>query len=89
MTDIGPPKIVLSLDVSFEPHLQSALVRFRYLRPDAEVETHPGHVKIALSQNHEEADQVAQDFQFCLYREKIYRETLQLRQTMIRGLMGR
>lgn len=88
MTDQTYEKITLPVDVLFEPHLASALVRFGYLRPVVQVEAQPGQVTITLPHNNGELSMVAQDFQFCLYREKIYHETLSLRQTIIKGLMS-
>lgn len=81
--------ITIPVDASFEPYLPNASARFAYLRPDVRLEAQEKCVVIKLAASDDEIATVTQDFRFCLYREKIYRETLPLRQTLIQGVMGR
>lgn len=81
--------ITIPVDAAFEPYVANTVARFGYLRPDVKLEVQEHCVVINVAASDEEMANVTQDFRFCLYREKIYRETLPLRQTLIQGVMGR
>ena len=70
------------------PYLADAVVRFRYLYPAVNV-TIDGAVVIASGDGLVSASEIEQQFMFCLYRQKIYVETLPLRRTLIAGVVGR
>ena len=89
MTNQDMRTITIPIDAAFEIYLANTVARFGYLRPEVKLEAHEKCVVIKLAASDDEIATVTQDFRFCLYREKIYRETLPLRQTLIQGVMGR
>lgn len=70
------------------PYLADAVVRFRYLYPGVNV-TIDGAAVVASGDGLVSASEIEQQFMFCLYRQKIYVETLPLRRTLIAGVVGR
>lgn len=89
MTNQDMRTITIPIDAAFELYLANTVARFGYLRPEVKLEVQDHRVLIKVAASDEEMATVTQDFRFCLYREKIYRETLPLRQTLIQGVMGR
>ncbi len=89
MTNQDMRIITIPVDAAFEPYVANTVARFGYLRPEVKLEVQDHRVVIKVAASDEEMANVTQDFRFCLYREKIYRETLPLRQTLIQGVMGR
>lgn len=89
MTNHDLRTITIPVDASYSIYVANASARFGYLRPNVKLEAHEQCVVIQLAASDDEIAAVTQDFRFCLYREKIYRETLPLRQTLIQGVMGR
>ncbi len=77
---------ILTIEPELHPWLADAIVRFRYLHPEAHLHTDDQSVTLTAS-----SDQMAglvQDLMFCLYRQKIYSETLPLRTMLIEGVTG-
>ena len=89
MTNQDLRTITIPVDATYAVYVANASARFGYLRPNVKLEAYEQCVVIKLAASDDEIATVAQDFRFCLYREKIYRETLHLRQILIQGVMGR
>ncbi|WP_334543846.1 hypothetical protein [Rhizobium leguminosarum] len=70
------------------PYVADATVRFRYLNPGIDVTISGATAVIAGNQAVNIRD-LEQQFMFCLYRQKIYSETLPLRRTLLAGVTGR
>lgn len=73
---------------AFRAYIDDAIRRFSYLHPSVEIEVGAEAVTLFVDANVDLADLV-RDFQFALYRQKIFTETLPLRKTLIEGVMGR
>lgn len=71
----------------FRAFIDNAISRFSYLHPSVEI-TVGADVTLVTDAKVDLADLV-RDFQFALYRQKIYAETLSLRTTLIEGVMNR
>lgn len=74
--------MTLEIAPIFQPFLEEALLRFSYLHPGVAVASSGNTVDIQTS----DASVVAA-FQHTLYRQKIYRETSLLRNTLIESLL--
>ena len=72
----------------FAPYLSDAVVRFRYLNPGIQVKTGDGFVLISSTGADLMSNDLERQFLFCLYRQKVYAETLPLRTTLIAGVTG-
>lgn len=70
------------------PYVADAVVRFHYLYPGVNVTTN-GSTVVATENETVNATEIEQQFMFCLYRQKIYAETLPLRRTLLAGVVGR
>ncbi|TDW31877.1 hypothetical protein EV128_108204 [Rhizobium azibense] len=70
------------------PHVAEATVRFRYLIPGSNVAI-AGDIVTIDGETGVSAEQLEQQFLYCLYRQKIYSETLPLRRTLLAGVTGR
>ena len=68
-------------------HAEAALTRFRYLRPDVKAGLEAGQVQLA-DVLVEEATSVEAEFRYLMYRERIYTETLPMRQRIYARLFG-
>lgn len=73
----------------FRPHLEKSLVRFGYIRPAVEVTIAENGALLYITSVEGELASAIRDLQHCLYREKIYAETLGLREALIYGVMGK
>lgn len=69
------------------PYVADAVARFRYLYPSVNVTT-IGAMVVAIGNETVNATEIEQQFMFCLYRQKIYAETLPLRRTLLAGVVG-
>jgi hypothetical protein len=76
----------LYIDERLQPWLPDASVRFRYLYPEIELTVEGSSVR--FTGPHADDPRVKQDFQFCLYRQKIFEQTLPLRKMLIEGVTG-
>ncbi|QKK18879.1 hypothetical protein [Rhizobium indicum] len=70
------------------PYVADATVRFRYLNPGIGV-TISGATAVVAGSEVVNVKDLEQQFMFCLYRQKIYSETLPLRHTLLAGVTGR
>ncbi|MFK0332712.1 hypothetical protein ACIQUB_16435 [Rhizobium sp. NPDC090275] len=77
----------IEIPPQFLPYLSDTIVRFRYLQPDIELEMGKGFVLLSKA-DAPPASGLDRDFLFCLYRQKIYAETLPLRSALIAGVTG-
>ncbi len=71
----------------FRPFLDDAIARFSYLYPDVSVAV-DAEVTLSFKEGTDEG-KLIREFQFALYRQKIFAETLPLRKAIISGVMGR
>ncbi|EHH02558.1 hypothetical protein ATCR1_23925 [Agrobacterium tumefaciens CCNWGS0286] len=74
------------IDEQLQPWLADASVRFRYLYPEIELTVEGSSVR--FTGPNADTPRVKQDFQFCLYRQKIFEQTLPLRKMLIEGVTG-
>jgi len=70
------------------PYVADATVRFRYLNPGIDVKI-SGTTAVVVWNEVRNVKELEQQFMFCLYRQKIYGETLPLRRTLLAGVTGR
>ncbi|ASQ06009.1 hypothetical protein CN116_24785 [Sinorhizobium meliloti] len=84
--DRGDYKRTLTIEPELCPWLADAVARFRYLYPNVHLSISDQSVTLATSDDQMPA--LVQDFMFCLYRQKIYSETLPLRTMLIEGVTG-
>lgn len=66
--------------------LPQATLRFGYLYPQIEVVVDGSIVRFAGAGAEDPA--LKREFKFCLYRQKIFEQTLPLRKTLIEGVTG-
>ncbi len=84
--EASAPSTTIEIEDHFRPWLGDAVLRFRYLHPDIELDCKEGMVTLHGEAANEPA--VKRDFLFVLYRQKIYAETLPFRQILIEGVTG-
>ncbi len=77
----------IEIPQQFLPYLADTIIRFKYLRPDVELETGEGFVLLSGAHVSLSAS-IEREFLFCLYRQKVYAETLPLRSALIAGVTG-
>jgi hypothetical protein len=83
---VGTVIIRIEVPPVFQRHVAEAIVRLSYLHPSASVETDDGYLRIYATAG--DSAVVKRDFSFCLFRQKIYAETLSLRVKLLEGVMG-
>lgn len=76
----------LTVEPELCPWLADAAARFRYLYPDVHLSI--SEQSVTLTTSNDRMTALVQDFMFCLYRQKIYSETLPLRTMLIEGVTG-
>ncbi|WFU50732.1 hypothetical protein [Sinorhizobium terangae] len=81
-----PDQVRITVEAELMPWLADASARFRYLHPEVDV-TIEG-LAVVLSGSGVREPALAQDFWHCLYRQKIFSETLPLRKMLIEGVTG-
>lgn len=78
---------VIEIDEVHRPYLADAILRFNGLHAGTRVDLSE---KITLFDDGTSSiDALIADFHHCLYREKVYAETLPLRRALINGVLGR
>lgn len=78
---------LIDIDEAHRAYLAAAILRFNAMNTVARVEL---TTQITLfDDGSSPIDALISDFQHCLYREKIYAETLPLRRALISGVLGR
>ena len=81
-----PSSSQLIIDQLFMPWLPDASVRFQYLYPELELSVDGNIVRFTGTNAGD--PRVKQEFQFCLYRQKIFEQTLPMRKMLIEGVTG-
>lgn len=76
----------LIIDQLLMPWLPDASVRFQYLYPELELSVDGNIVRFTGTNAGD--PRVKQEFQFCLYRQKIFEQTLPMRKMLIEGVTG-
>ncbi|MBB4420788.1 hypothetical protein GGE20_005779 [Rhizobium leguminosarum] len=80
-------RTLIEFDEAHRPYLAAAILRFNAANAVARVEVSK---QITLSDDGTSPiDELIANFHHCLYREKIYSETLPLRRALIKGVLGR
>jgi len=81
--------MLLNFEIAPElaPYVADAVVRFRYLNPGMDVMI-SGATAVIAGKEVVDIRGLEQQFMFCLYRQKIYSETLPLRRTLLAGVTG-
>ncbi|OWV98101.1 hypothetical protein ATY81_27285 [Rhizobium sp. R72] len=80
-------RTLIDIDEAHRPYLAAAILRFNAMNAVAKVEL---STQITLFDDGSSLiDVLISDFQHCLYRGKIYTETLPLRRALISGVLGR
>lgn len=78
---------VIEIDEVHRSYLAAAIIRFNVLHAGTSVTVSE---QITLSDDGSSSlDALIADFHHCLYREKVYTETLPLRRALISGVLGR
>lgn len=78
---------VFEIDEVHRSYLAAAIIRFNALHPGTSV-TASDQITL-FDDGSSLLDALIADFHHCLYREKVYTETLPLRRALISGVLGR
>ncbi len=78
--------IDIEIDPSFLPYTAAAKIRFLVVYPSCSISILGDDVRISKDQGLDNL-QIAKEFRHCLYREKIYQETLDMRRGIVRALV--
>ena len=78
---------IIEIDEAHRSYLAAAIIRFKALHAGTSV-TMSDQITL-LDDGTCCVDALIADFHHCLYREKIYTETLPLRRALISGVLGR
>lgn len=78
---------IIEIDEVHRSYLAAAIVRFNAQHPGTSV-TVSDQITV-FDDGASLVDALVADFHHCLYREKIYTETLPLRRALISGVLGR
>jgi len=81
-----PSSSQLIIDQLLMPWLPNASVRFQYLYPELELSVDGNIVRFTGTNAGD--PRIKQEFQFCLYRQKIFEQTLPMRKMLIEGVTG-
>ena len=81
-----PNSSQLIIDQFIMEWLPDASVRFQYLYPELELNVDGNIVRFTGTNAGD--PRVKQEFQFCLYRQKIFEQTLPMRKMLIEGVTG-
>lgn len=80
------PSSEFVVEEQFQQWLPDASLRFQYLHPHIEISTEANAVRLTGTGADDPA--LKREFQFCLYRQKIFDQTLPLRTLLIEGVTG-
>jgi hypothetical protein len=80
------PSSEFVIEEQFQQWLSDASLRFQYLHPHIEISTEGNSVR--LTGTGADDPGIKREFQFCLYRQKIFEQTLPLRTMLIEGVTG-
>ncbi len=78
--------LTFTMPEQLHEYVPDAIIRFRYLNPGLDV-AWDGHA-VAMTLPPDRAVELEQELMFCVYRQKIYAETLPLRKTLLAGVTG-
>jgi hypothetical protein len=81
-----PNSSQLIIDQLLMEWLPDASLRFQYLYPELELSVDGNIVRFTGTNAGD--PRVKQEFQFCLYRQKIFEQTLPMRKILIEGVTG-
>ncbi|MDX8518181.1 hypothetical protein RFM23_17655 [Mesorhizobium abyssinicae] len=81
-------EVVVQVPPQFDKYVDSAMLRLQSLYPTCRLATIDGAISIGSSGSLAE-DQLRRAVLHTLYREKIYAETLSMRQALFRAVTGR
>lgn len=87
MTQAEGDWVELRIGSQFEHHVEAAIVRFGYLRPDVTISREADVLRF-ISERQNDLTAITREFQFALYRQRIYAESSGLRERLIAGVMG-
>ncbi len=76
----------IAIDEHLRPWLSDATLRFRYLYP--QIELHVDGDTVNFRGQGAGDPSITGEFLFCIYRQKIFAETLSLRKMLIEGVTG-
>jgi hypothetical protein len=80
------PSSEFVIEEQFQQWLQDACLRFQYLHPHIEISTEGNSVRLIGTGADDPG--IKREFQFCLYRQKVFEQTLPLRKMLIEGVTG-
>ncbi|MDX8443864.1 hypothetical protein [Mesorhizobium australafricanum] len=81
-------EFVVEIPLQFEKYTDAAMLRLQALYPACHLARQGGGVSVSLSAGFSE-DQFRKDVLHVVYREKIYAETLVMRQALVAAVTGR
>lgn len=81
-------RTVIPVSPSFRPYVDAAVLRLAYLLPDVVLEVGDDSI-MATHSSEQDGVSVRRDVTHCLYREKIYQETLSMRRDLVAALTRR
>lgn len=76
---------IISIAPDFQEYIPTAILRLKYLFPDIECEPVPDGIRVVGTKDIGEA-RLSREITYQVYREKIFRETLPLRQNLYQML---
>jgi hypothetical protein len=80
--------MIVPVEGPFRPHIATAVTRLRYLFPALRFEASVDWI-IVTGKVGVDANALAREIQYALYREKIYSETLPMRHALIEAVTRR
>lgn len=80
--------MMVPVEEPFRPHIASVVTRLRYLFPELRFKAEVEGISVTGDVG-ARADALAREIQYALYREKIYAETLPMRQALVETVTRR
>ncbi len=78
------PPLEIPVAEEFEPFVEAALMRVGYLLPGTPMEYEKGRRLISVHiDESQDPQQIAKEIRYALYRERIYKETLPIRNRIL------
>lgn len=84
---IPPDELIIEVPEVFVTYIDAVIVRLGYLKPDLQLFAHNGTIRSPLA-NTADAEKIKREVMHMIYRERIYSETLELRQTLLKVLVS-
>lgn len=79
------PDIALKIPAIFEAYVDIAIVRFQYLYPEVNIQQNGLEISYEENKSHSN-DDLKQEILHLIYKEKIYAETLEIRNSLYRSI---